>query len=90
MYADLQKKNPSVNKKLLCERYNIPKSSLYYKPRKIIEDTITKTKIQITHIFDPYYGHRRVALFVDTKKELQIVDSSIFKSSKMLNYVYGT
>ena len=29
-------------------------------------------------------------LFIDTKKELQIEESPIFKSSKMLNCVYGT
>lgn len=69
------KQNPHMNKKLLCEIYGVKRSSLYYKKKLDITDTITKTKIQITHIFDPYYGHRRIAYAVkmNKKKILRII-----------------
>ncbi len=71
-----------MNIKLICEIYKIPKSTLYYKPKKIIDDTIIKTKIQIAHIFDPYYGHRRISyhLQMNKKKILRIVQ---------MYYLYG-
>ena len=34
---------------------------MYYKKRKIIFDTIFSTKVQVIHIFEPYYWQRRMA-----------------------------
>jgi transposase InsO family protein len=69
------KENPTVQKKLVCSIYRIPRSTLYYKPKKIITDTLLKTKIQVTHIFSPYYGYRRCSyeLEMNQKKVLRIV-----------------
>lgn len=76
------KNNPQISKKFLQEVYGIPRSTLYYKPKKIITDTITKTRIEVTHIFDPYYGYRRVSyhLEMNKKKVLRIVQ---------MYYLYG-
>jgi hypothetical protein len=52
---ELVKKYPSISKKIICEAYNIKRSTLYYKQRKILKDTILKTKIKLNKIFNPYY-----------------------------------
>ena len=69
------KQHPHINKRLLCEVYHISRSTLYYKPYKIIADTIAKTKIQVVHVFEPYYGHRRLSYYlkVQRKKVLRVV-----------------
>jgi exonuclease III len=54
-------KKKNVSKIYLCGVFNIARSSLYYKKRKIITDTIFSTKVKIEHIFNPYYGQRRIA-----------------------------
>lgn len=76
------KQNPKISKKLLCEIYNIPKSTLYYRPIKIIEDTIMKTRVSVSHIFNPYYGYRRIAYEMkkNKKKVLRIIQ---------MYYLYG-
>ena len=55
------KHNPEVNKVFLCHIYDIPRSSLYYHKKQDLLDRISQTKIQLIHIFDPYYWHRRIS-----------------------------
>jgi len=61
----------------VCRIYNIPRSSLYYKRRKRISDTILKTRIAVHRIFEPYYGYRRHSYHfgMNKKKVHRIVQS---------------
>lgn len=69
------RENPTIQKKLICSVYHIPRSTLSYKPKKVITDTILKIKIQLLHTFNPYYGYRRCSyeLEMNQKKVLRIV-----------------
>ena len=57
---NLAKKN-NINKSYLCEVFKIARSSLYYKKKKIISDTIFSTRVKIENIINPYYWQRRMA-----------------------------
>lgn len=59
----------------MCKVFKIPRSTLYYKKKKIIPDIILKTKIKLIHIFDPHYWYRRVAysLWVNKKRSSRIM-----------------
>lgn len=71
----LVKENPEINKSLLCKLYKIPRSSLYYHKKQDVLDRVEQTKIQIIHIFDPYYGHRRISylMWYNKKKTQRIM-----------------
>ena len=61
----------------MCKIYNIPRSSLYYKRRKRVSDTILKTRIAVHRIFEPYYGYRRHSYYfeMNTKKIHRIIQT---------------
>ena len=63
------KKHPEVSITLVCKTYNIASSTLYYKQKQRITDRITETKVQLAHIFDPYYGYRRISYKLNTNKK---------------------
>jgi len=64
------KSYPDTNKLLLCKIYKVPRSSLYYRKKQDVLDRINKTKIQLVHIFDPYYGHRRISYKLNCNKKM--------------------
>lgn len=56
---------------------------MYYKPKQIIKDIIIKTKIEIIHIFDPFYWHRRIWYSLNFNKKrinriMQIYDITAY------------
>lgn len=70
----IKNKHKSMNKKLLCKSFWFSRSRLYYKRKQRVSDNILKTKIEVLHIFDPYYGQRRIAyhFWIDIKTSVRI------------------
>ena len=66
---EIKNKNKDINIVLLCSSFQISRSSFYYKKKADIWESILKTRIEIQHIFDPYYWQRRIALlfWIDIK-----------------------
>jgi transposase InsO family protein len=73
---------PNTNKVLLCKIYKVTRSSLYYRKKQDVLDRIDETKIQVIHIFDPYYGHRRISykLHCNKKKTQRIMQKYSIKA----------
>jgi transposase InsO family protein len=71
---------PKLSKILLCNVFNIPRSTLYYKKKKRVWDLILETKIKVIHIFDPFYWHRRIAWDLKINKK---TSSRIMQKSKI-------
>lgn len=74
--------HPDINKVLLCRIYKVSRSSLYYNKKQDIIDRVNTTKIQLIHIFDPYYGHRRISykLKCNKKKSQRIMQKYSIKA----------
>jgi len=61
MARSISKKYRQINKTSLAQVFWIGRNSLYYKPRKIVWDSILEVQIRVLQVLDPYYGQRRIA-----------------------------
>lgn len=71
----IKNKYKNINIVLLCRSFEISRSRIYCKRKADIKEYILKTRIELQHIFDPYYWQRRIAwcLWIDIKTATRIM-----------------
>ena len=79
LVKNIIKNNEKVNKKWLCKIFKISRWSVYYNKKQRIKDLKLKINVKLENILNPYYGHRRIAIYFFIKY------SKLKKKIKKLN-----